>query len=100
MKKWNLLLIHLRRALDLGCIFSMPVSLICLAGPSSCELFAQGVALAEGYQDHGGTLPGESVKGHALYGGPRAGSMIGMIANGLNGSHGSSTPPGGFSAHG
>ncbi len=74
----------------------MPVFLICLAA----YMFAQGVALAEGYQDHGGTLLGESVKGHALYGGPRAGSMIGMIANGLNGSHGSSTPPGGFSAHG
>lgn len=60
----------------------------------------QGVALAESYQEHGGSSPGESVKGHALYGGPRAGTVIGMLTSGLNGSHGSSTPPGGFSAHG
>ncbi|CAK0740905.1 hypothetical protein CVIRNUC_001286 [Coccomyxa viridis] len=46
---------------------------------------------------------GESGKGHALYGGSgasRAGKVIGMIASGLNGSNGSSTPPGSFSAHG
>ena len=40
------------------------------------------------------------MKGHALYGAARAGTVMGMIASGLNGSHGSSTPPGGFSAHG
>ncbi|CAL5223650.1 g6194 [Coccomyxa viridis] len=73
-----------------------------LAGEEDVEmgLPLKGVALAEGYRDHGSASPGESVKGHALYGAPRAGTVIGMIANGLNGSHGSSTPPCGFSAHG
>ena len=77
-----------------------------LGGEPSCysdehsSSAAQGVALAEGYQEHGSASPGESVKGHALYGAPRAGSVMGMIASGLHGSHGSNTPPCGFSAHG
>ena len=66
----------------------------------------QAVPLTEAGQ-HGSEysvlLAGESGKGHALYGGSgasRAGKVIGMIASGLNGSNGSSTPPGSFSAHG
>ena len=66
----------------------------------------QAVSLTEAGQ-HGSeysVLPaGESGKGHSPYGGSgasRAGKVIGMIASGLNGSHGSSTPPGSFSAHG
>ena len=66
----------------------------------------QAVPLTEAGQ-HGSQYPvlvaGESGKGHAPYsssGTSRAGKVIGMIASGLNGSHGSSTPPGSFSAHG
>ena len=77
-----------------------------MAPTSDIAAGVQAVSLTEAGQ-HGSEYSvlsaGESGKGHALYsssGALRAGKVIGMIASGLNGSHGSSTRPGSFSAHG